>query len=111
MSLFLTGITLMGLGLVDQQTVVALTLGGAALAIAMAAFLGPSLQNAMIAIGLTVTPIFVRLTRGQVLAVKAWDGFAGAKIAKVDRVEWIYIPDAATAAATASSSCPSSSAS
>jgi EmrB/QacA subfamily drug resistance transporter len=31
LSLFLTGITLMGLGLVDQQTVVALTLGGAAL--------------------------------------------------------------------------------
>jgi peptide/nickel transport system permease protein len=43
------------------------------LAIAMAAFLGPSLQNAMIAIGLTATPIFVRLTRGQVLAVKVED--------------------------------------
>jgi peptide/nickel transport system permease protein len=43
------------------------------LAIALAAFLGPSLQNAMIAIGLTTTPIFVRLTRGQVLAVKVED--------------------------------------
>jgi len=43
------------------------------LAIALAAFLGPSLQNAMIAIGLTATPIFVRLTRGQVLAVKVED--------------------------------------
>lgn len=43
------------------------------LAIALAAFLGPSLQNAMIAIGLTVAPIFVRLTRGQVLAVKVED--------------------------------------
>ena len=32
------------------------------LAIALAAFLGPSLGNAMIAIGIT-TPIFVRLTR------------------------------------------------
>ena len=35
------------------------------LAIALAAFLGPSLTNAMIAIGVTATPIFVRLTRGQ----------------------------------------------
>jgi len=43
------------------------------LAIALAAFLGPSLENAMIAIGVTATPIFVRLTRGQVLAVKVED--------------------------------------
>jgi len=43
------------------------------LAIALAAFLGPSLENAMIAIGLTATPIFVRLTRGQVMAVKVED--------------------------------------
>ena len=43
------------------------------LAIALAAFLGPSLQNAMIAIGLTATPIFVRLTRGQVMVVKVED--------------------------------------
>jgi peptide/nickel transport system permease protein len=43
------------------------------LAIALAAFLGPSLQNAMIAIGITAAPIFVRLTRGQVMAVKVED--------------------------------------
>jgi len=43
------------------------------LAIALAAFLGPSLRNAMIAIGITATPIFVRLTRGQVMAVKVED--------------------------------------
>jgi peptide/nickel transport system permease protein len=43
------------------------------LAIALAAFLGPSLQNAMIAIGVTATPIFVRLTRGQVMTVKVED--------------------------------------
>ena len=43
------------------------------LAIALAAFLGPSLTNAMIAIGITSTPIFVRLTRGQVMAVKVED--------------------------------------
>jgi len=43
------------------------------LAIAFAAFLGPSLGNAMIAIGITTTPIFIRLTRGQVMAVKVED--------------------------------------
>jgi peptide/nickel transport system permease protein len=43
------------------------------LAIALAAFLGPSLQNAMIAIGVTATPIFIRLTRGQVMSVKVED--------------------------------------
>jgi peptide/nickel transport system permease protein len=43
------------------------------LAIALAAFLGPSLTNAMIAIGITATPIFVRLTRGQVLAIRVED--------------------------------------
>ena len=43
------------------------------LAIALAAFLGPSLGNAMIAIGIATTPIFLRLTRGQVLAVKVED--------------------------------------
>src|ERR1700731_1042694 len=43
------------------------------LAIALAAFLGPSLGNAMIAIGISTTPIFVRLTRGQVMAIKVED--------------------------------------
>ena len=43
------------------------------LAIALAAFLGPSLGNAMIAIGITTTPLFIRLTRGQVIAVKVED--------------------------------------
>jgi peptide/nickel transport system permease protein len=43
------------------------------LAIAMAAFLGPSLSNAMIAIGVTAMPIFIRLTRGQVITVKVED--------------------------------------
>ena len=43
------------------------------LAIALAAFLGPSLGNAMIAIGVTTTPIFVRLTRGQTMSVKVED--------------------------------------
>jgi peptide/nickel transport system permease protein len=43
------------------------------LAIALAAFLGPSLTNAMIAIGISATPVFVRLTRAQVLHVKVED--------------------------------------
>ncbi len=43
------------------------------LAIALAAFLGPSLTNAMIAIGISATPVFIRLTRAQVLSVKVED--------------------------------------
>jgi peptide/nickel transport system permease protein len=43
------------------------------LAIAFAAFLGPSLGNAMIAIGITATPIFIRLTRGTVMSAKVED--------------------------------------
>ena len=49
------------------------------LAIALAAFLGPSLGNAMIAIGITATPIFVRLARGQVLAARAEDWVEAAR--------------------------------
>jgi peptide/nickel transport system permease protein len=43
------------------------------LAIALAAFLGPSLRNAMIAIGVSTTPVFIRLTRGQTISVKVED--------------------------------------
>ena len=43
------------------------------LAIALAAFLGPSLQNAMLAIGLSAMPIFIRLARGQTLSVLTED--------------------------------------
>jgi len=43
------------------------------LAIALAAFLGPSLVNAMIAIGVSAAPKFVRLARGQALAVRSED--------------------------------------
>lgn len=48
-------------------------------AIALAAFLGPSLTNAMIAIGLSAMPVFIRLTRGQVLAVKMEEYVEGAR--------------------------------
>ena len=49
------------------------------LAIALAAFLGPSLTNAMIAIGIAATPVFIRLTRAQVLAVKVEDYIEAAR--------------------------------
>lgn len=49
------------------------------LAIAFAAVLGPSLTNAMIAIGLSAVPIFVRLARGQAITVKAEDYIEGAR--------------------------------
>lgn len=60
-------------GLIGRVTDAMLACPFLILAIALAAFLGPSLTNAMIAIGVTATPIFVRLTRGQVLSVKAED--------------------------------------
>jgi len=49
------------------------------LAIALAAFLGPSLSNAMIAIGISATPIFARLTRGAVIHVKVEDYIEAAR--------------------------------
>jgi peptide/nickel transport system permease protein len=49
------------------------------LAIALAAFLGPSLTNAMVAIGVSATPIFVRLTRAAVLNVKVEDYIEAAR--------------------------------
>lgn len=60
-------------GLIGRLTDAMLACPFLILAIALAAFLGPSLTNAMIAIGITATPIFVRLTRGQVLSVKNED--------------------------------------
>ncbi|WP_397448653.1 ABC transporter permease [Pseudomonas sp. NA-150] len=60
------------------------------LAIALGAFLGPSLSNAMIAIGLSAMPIFSRLTRGQVLAIRHEDYLEGARaIGLPDR--WIIV--------------------
>ncbi|WP_439548463.1 ABC transporter permease [Falsiroseomonas sp.] len=43
------------------------------LAIALAAFLGPALENAMIAIAITASPVFVRLSRGMALDAKSTD--------------------------------------
>jgi peptide/nickel transport system permease protein len=49
------------------------------LAIALAAFLGPSLQNAMIAIGISATPVFVRVARAETLVVCTEDYIAAAR--------------------------------
>ena len=49
------------------------------LAIALAAFLGPSLENAMIAIGISAMPIFIRVARAQTLVVCAEDYIAAAR--------------------------------
>lgn len=63
------------------------------LAIALGAFLGPSLGNAMIAIGLSAMPVFARLTRGQVLAIRHEDYLEGARaIGLPDRwILWRYV--------------------
>lgn len=49
------------------------------LAVALAAAFGPSLTNAMIAIGIAIAPTFIRLTRAQVLAVSAEEYVQAAK--------------------------------
>lgn len=66
-------------GLVSRFTDSMLAVPFLILAIALAAFLGPSLTNAMIAIGVSATPIFIRLTRAQVLAVKVEDFIEAAR--------------------------------
>lgn len=43
------------------------------LAIALAAFLGPNLRNAMIAIGISTAPVFMRVARAATLDVKTQD--------------------------------------
>ncbi|MBV8911489.1 MAG: ABC transporter permease [Acetobacteraceae bacterium] len=61
------------------------------LAIAFAAFLGPSLQNAMIAIGISAAPIFVRLARGQTLAVRAEEYVSAAISLGVSRPQILLV--------------------
>lgn len=58
-------------GLISRFTDAMLACPFLILAIAFAAFLGPSLTNAMLAIGITATPLFIRLTRGQVLSLRS----------------------------------------
>ncbi len=66
-------------GLISRITDAFLACPFLILAIALAAFLGPSLTNAMVAIGVSATPIFVRLTRAQVINVKVEDYIEAAR--------------------------------
>jgi peptide/nickel transport system permease protein len=66
-------------GLISRVTDAFLACPFLILAIALAAFLGPSLTNAMIAIGISATPIFVRLTRAQVLGILVEDYIEAAR--------------------------------
>jgi peptide/nickel transport system permease protein len=63
------------------------------LAIALAAFLGPSLTNAMIAIGLSAMPIFIRLARGQTMMVLTEDYVESARAVGLRHraIVWRYI--------------------
>ena len=49
------------------------------LAIALAAFLGPALENAMLAIAISAAPIFVRLARGMAMEAKATEWVEAAR--------------------------------
>jgi peptide/nickel transport system permease protein len=49
------------------------------LAIAITSALGPQIQNAMIAIGIVAIPAYARLTRGQVLTVRAREFIVAAR--------------------------------
>ena len=57
-------------GVIMRVTDAMLSIPFLIVAIAMAAFLGPSLTNAMLAIGIAALPAFLRLARGTVLAIK-----------------------------------------
>ena len=66
-------------GIISRMTDAMLAVPFLILAIALAAFLGPNLTNVMIAIGISATPVFIRLTRAQVLAVKVEDFIEAAR--------------------------------
>src|SRR5262249_48167378 len=62
-------------------------------AIALAAFLGPSLTNAMIAIGIAALPVFLRLARNTVLTVKAEEYVEAARALGGSRARRLALPD------------------
>jgi len=63
------------------------------LAIALAAFMGPSLRNVMIAIGLSAMPLFIRIARGQTMAVMTEDYIESARAIGIGHgaMVWRYI--------------------
>ncbi len=66
-------------GLIMRITDAMLSIPFLIVAIALAAFLGPSLVNAMIAIGIAALPTFLRLSRGTVLAIKTEENVEAAR--------------------------------
>ena len=66
-------------GLISRCTDAMLSVPFLILAIALASFLGPSLTNAMIAIGISAMPLFIRITRAQAITIKAEDYIEGAR--------------------------------
>ena len=59
---------------------------GVLLAIAITSALGPSLRNAMIAVGIIQIPLYFRLTRGQVLQVREHDYIVAAAVVGASRL-------------------------
>ena len=57
-------------GVIMRFTDAMLAIPALIFAVSLAAFLGPSLINAVIAIGVSAIPVFVRLSRAQAMAVK-----------------------------------------
>lgn len=60
------------------------------LAIALASFLGPSLRNVMIAIGIAASPFFIRLIRAEVMVAKASDYVLSAQSIGANKL-WIVL--------------------
>lgn len=63
---------------------------GLILALAITAALGPSIGNAMIAIGFVATPGIARLTRGQTLSMRERDFVAAAKVLGVSPLKIMF---------------------
>jgi dipeptide transport system permease protein len=61
------------------------------LALVMVAILGPGLENAVIALALTLQPYFVRLVRGSVLAERSKDYVISARVAGARPLRLMFI--------------------
>lgn len=73
-------------GIIMRVTDAMLAIPFLIIAIALAAFLGPSLTNAMIAIGVAALPTFLRLARGTVLSIKVEDYIEAARAVGASRL-------------------------
>jgi peptide/nickel transport system permease protein len=69
---------------------VMLAFPGLILAIAVVSLLGPGLENAMIAVGVSFIPVFARVTRGSVLVEKEKDYVRAAKAAGAGSIRIMF---------------------